>query len=210
MAVANVLGDSFIINKAMSDERAESLTRAAAVASYNHVGVVDHVAEWGTLKENLLKNTLSMCLSVGETARKAQEGGRNYAEDVSKLLDGKIIFKGNVKKVNWEDREGFTFGDMEISGREEYQKDNLKIWFQNENIISWKNGEIFITVPDSINIVDDLKNMPLLNPFAEEGMEVTVFAIKAFPQWRTQKALDVFGPKFFGYDVPYKKMEDIL
>jgi DUF917 family protein len=210
MAVANVLGDTFIINKATSDERAESLTRAAAVASYNHVGVVDHVAKWGTLKNNVLKNTLSMCLSVGEIARKAQEKGENYAKDVSEFLDGKVIFEGNIVDINWEDRDGFTFGDMNIEGKGSCEGDNLKIWFQNENIISWKNGEIFITVPDSINIVDNEKNMPLLNPFGEKGMEVTVFAIKAFEEWRSEKGLEVFGPKFFGYDIEYKKMEDIV
>ena len=210
MAVANVIGDTFIINKAMSEERAESLTRAAAVASYNHVGVVDHVAKWGTLKDNVLKNTLSMCLSVGEIARKAKEAGKNYAEDVAEFLEGKVMFKGKISNVDWEDRDGFTFGNMEIQGHGSYKGDNLKVWFQNENIISWKNGEIFITVPDSINIVDDKNNMPLLNPFGEKGMEVTVFAIRAFEEWRSERGLEVFGPKFFGYDIPYRKMEDII
>ncbi len=210
MAVANAIGDAFVINKVLSDERAERLTRAAAVASYNHVGVVDHVARWGTLKAHVLKNTLSMCLEVGEVARKAREEGRNFAEDVAERLDGAVIFKGVIREMVWEDRDGFTFGEMIIEGHTAFEGETLKIWFQNENLISWKNDALFITAPDALNIVDDTENMPLLNPYGKVGMPVTVFAVKAFPEWRTAEALKVFGPKFFGYDVPYREMEALI
>jgi len=52
--------------------------------------------------------------------------------------------------------------------------------------------------------------MPLLNPNGKEGMKVTVFVLKAFDEWRTEKAIDILGPRFFGYDMDYKKIEDII
>lgn len=210
LSVANKFGDTMIISKVANDERAEALVRAAAVSSFNHVGVVDHPAEWKVLKNSLLKNTITMCLEIGKTARKAKEDGRNFAYDVADKFDGYIMFEGTVSKADWEDKDGFTFGNIYIEGEGKFQGDELKIWFQNENIISWKNGEIFITVPDSINIVNNDENMPLLNPFAKEGMKVTVFVLKAFDEWRTEKGLKIFGPKFFGYDIDYKKVEDII
>ncbi len=210
MSVANEFGDAMIITKVANDERAEALARAAAVASFNHVGVVDHPAEWKILKDALFKNTITMCLEIGRTARKAREEERNFAYDVAEKFGGFIMFEGIVTKADWEDRDGFTFGNIYIKGEEEYKGSELKIWFQNENIISWKNGEIFVTVPDSMNIVNCDENMPLLNPYAKKGMKVTVFVLKAFDEWRTEKGLEIFGPKFFGYNIEYKKVEDIL
>jgi DUF917 family protein len=210
MSVANKFGDTMIFTKVASDERAEKLARAAAVASFNHVGVVDHPAEWKVLKDTLLKNTITMCLEIGRIARKAKERNEIYAYDVAKEFDGYVIFEGTVTKTDWEDKDGFTFGNTYIKGEGKYEGEEMKIWYQNENIISWKNGEVFITVPDSINIVNADENMPLLNPYAKEGMKVVVFVLKAFDEWRSPKGLEVFGPKFFGYDIEYKKVEDII
>ncbi|MCC9293359.1 DUF917 domain-containing protein [Clostridium sp. WLY-B-L2] len=210
MGVADKLGDSMIFTEVESDERAEALARAAAVASFNHVGVVDHVARWKVIKNTLIKNTVTMCLEVGKIARIARNKNINFAYDIVEKFDGFIMFQGKVSKVCWEDKSGFTFGNIYIEGNGKYQNQNLRIWFQNENIISWKNGKVFVTVPDSINVVDNDKNMPLLNPYAKVGMEVTVFSLKAFEQWRSKRGLEIFGPEFFGYHVPYKKVEDIL
>ncbi|MBN2827077.1 MAG: DUF917 domain-containing protein [Tissierellales bacterium] len=210
MAIANEFGDTMLIVKAANDERAEALTRAAAVASFNHVGVVDHIGEWKKIKNALLLNTITLCLKVGQTAREAQNNNRNYAYDVSQMFGGKVIFEGIVTSCEWEDRNGFTYSDLVIKGINAYNQDELKIWIQNENIISFKNGEYFVTVPDSINIVVNQTNMPLLNPNAKIGMEVTVFALKAFDKWRTKKGIEILGPGFFGHSIEYRKLEELL
>lgn len=210
MGIADQFGDAMILTQAASDIRAEALTRAAAVASFNHVGVVDHIAEWKVLKNALLKNTITMCLEIGRVAREAKAENKIYAYDIAEKFDGYIIFEGTVTKTEWEDTKGFTFGNTFIKGEGKYEDDEMKIWYQNENIISWKNGEIFVTVPDSINIVNADENMPLLNPYAKVGMKVTVFVLKSFDEWRSPKGLEIFGPKFFGYDIEYKEVENIL
>lgn len=210
MSLANRFGDVMVVSKVASDERAEEIARAMAVASFNHVGVVDHPGEWGVLKDALLHNTISMCLNIGEIARKCQNEGKNFAYDVVKAYDGYIMFEGVIKSADWEGKDGFTYGNIYIDGKGEHEGDQLRIWLQNENILSWKNGEMFVTVPDSINIVDNDTNMPLLNPNAKEGMNVTVFVLKAFDQWRTEKGVEILGPRFFGHDVDYVKVEDIL
>ncbi len=207
LSIANSFGDEMIITKSISDERAEALTRAAAVASFNHVGVVDHPNRWSVLKDTLLNNTISLCLDIGKTARESQNKNENFAYSIAEKFDGYILFKGVIEKANWEDKDGFTFGNYYIKGLDDYEGKEMRIWFQNENIISWINDEIYVTVPDSINIVDNEKNMPLLNPYGKEGMEITVFGLKAFTEWRSKKGLEVFGPTFFGYDIDYKEIE---
>lgn len=210
MGLANALGDSMIISNVANDERAEALARYAAVASFNSIGVVDHPGYWKDLKNALIKNTITYCLNIGRTARTASEEGRNYAYDVAEKFNGYVIFEGEITNADWENRNGFTFGNINIKGENEYKGQHLKIWYQNEYIISWKNGEVFATAPDSINICIKDENKPLLNPSAKNGMKVTVFVLKAFDEWRTDKAIEIFGPRFFGYDMDYRKIEDIV
>lgn len=210
MGIANIFGDELIVLNSANDDRAEAIARAMAVASYNSVGVTDHPAEWKLLKNSLIKNTLSYCLNIGKIAQKARDEGRIFAGDIIENFGGYLLFEGIVDEAFWEDRDGFTFGDIVIKGLGSYQNEKMRIWFQNENIISWKNEKTFITVPDCINIVRHDTNLPLLNPHAEKGMEVTVFALKAFEEWRTPKALEIFSPNFFGYDIEYRPVEEFF
>ncbi len=210
MSIANIFGDKLILTDVVNDERAEALVRSAAVASFNLVGVVDHVAEWKIIKDVLIKNTITMCLNIGKTARKARNNNKNIAYAIADEFNGYVIFEGVVREANWEDKNGFTFGNIYIDGKDKFEGSNMRIWFQNEHIVSWKDEKVYITVPDSINIVSNDENMPLLNPNARVGQSVTVFAFKSFDKWRTKKGIEVFGPKFFGFDIEYKKIEDIF
>ena len=210
MGLANKFGDTMVISDVANDDRAEVLARSMAVSSFNSVGVVDHPALWKELKNALIKNTITYCLEIGRTARLAKDEGRNFAYDIAEKFNGYVIFEGEITEADWEDRDGFTFGNLYIKGEDKYKGEDLRIWFQNEYIMSWKNGEVFATVPDSINIYIKDDKLPLLNPNAKEGMKVTVFVLKAFEEWRTQKAINLLGPRFFGYDMDYKKIEDIM
>ena len=79
----------------------------------------------------------------------------------------------------------------------------LKIWYQNENIISWLDGAYYVTVPDLICMFDLDEGMPQLNPFAGPGEHVRVIALPAPAEWRTRRGLEVFGPRSFGHEVDY-------
>lgn len=210
MGLANKFGDSMVICSVANDERAEVLARQMAVASFNSVGVVDHPALWEVLKNALIKNTISYCLEIGKTARAANNENRNFAYDVAEKFNGYVVFEGEITEADWEDRDGFTYGNLIIKGEDTNEGEELRIWFQNEYIMSWKNGEVFATVPDSINVYIKDAKIPLLNPNAKVGMKVTVFVLKAFDEWRTEKAINILGPRFFGYDMDYIKIEDIM
>lgn len=210
MGLANNFGDSMVITSTANHDRAEVLARQTAVASFNSVGVVDHPGLWKDLKNALIKNTITYCLEIGKTARIANEEFRNFAYDVAEKFNGYVVFEGKITEADWEDRDGFTFGNLYIKGEDEYEGQNLNIWYQNEYIMSWKNGEVFATAPDSINIYIKDEKLPLINPNGKIGMKVTVFVLKAFDEWRTKEAIELLGPKFFGYDIEYRKIEDII
>ena len=116
--------------------------------------------------------------------------------------NGKLLLKGRSQRTKWDTVDGFTVGDVFIDGTEDYQG-RLPHWYQNENIISWKNDAFFVTVPDLICIFDKKKLEPVLNPYCDAGLEVAVFALPAPQEWTTQAGLDIFEPKSFGFDVDW-------
>ena len=81
---------------------------------------------------------------------------------------------------------------------------SLRIWYQNENIVAWLDDKIWITVPDLICLFDDNDQLPLLNPYGDAGTPVSVICLPAPSAWTSDRGLELFGPRFFGFDVDYQ------
>jgi DUF917 family protein len=203
ISVMNRFGEGAIITSVFDDERAEDLVRALAVVSQNTVAVVDHVNTAEVLKNAVIRGAISHSEAIGKAFLTAKEKGEDFVSAVIEAGKGKPMFNGVVTKSNFETRDGFTFGDTVIAGTGEYEGHTLHIWYQNENIISWLDDKFFVTVPDLICVFDLDEKMPQLNPYAREGENVSVICLPAPAEWTTQRGLEVFGPRSFGYDVDY-------
>ncbi|WP_018086017.1 DUF917 domain-containing protein [Desulfurispora thermophila] len=207
IAVANHFGDVAILTEVVDDLRAEALVRAMAVASKNHIGVVDHPARAGVLKKAVIPGAISCALKLGQAFREAREQGRDLAGALCRAGNGVVLFRGTVRDFGWDTVDGFTVGETFLEGSGEYAGSTYKVWFKNEHIIAWRNGEIDVTVPDLICMVCDDTGEPITNPNYRVGMRVSVFALPAPAQWRTEKGLQCFGPKHFGYNIDYIPVE---
>ena len=203
MSVADAYGNSAIFDGVASDKRAEHWARALAVASNNVVGVLDHPASVADIRGAVIKGTISYAEKLGAALRQAKASGSDPAEAVTAAGRGRRLFTGQVISSEFEDRDGFTFGTIVLSGLGDNPGHEYKIWYKNENIISWLDGEIHVTVPDLICMLDE-SGEPQINPFVKAGQKFTVFALPAPAQWTTERGLDCFGPRSFGFDVDYK------
>jgi DUF917 family protein len=114
------------------------------------------------------------------------------------------MFRGTVTESGFETRDGYTFGDTVLEGSGAWAGHTLHIWYQNENIISWLDGEPYVTVPDLICFFNLDEAMPQLNPYAVAGEQAAILALPAPAEWTTDRGLEVFGPRSFGYDVDYR------
>lgn len=204
ISVVNKFGESAIITKVINDYRAEALVRAMAVVSQNNIAVVDHVETVKVLRNTVIKGAISHALEIGKAFRTAQENGKDIASKVADAGNGTVVFRGIVKSNAWDTVKGFTVGELMVEGKEDYSGDTFKVWYKNENIITWRNGEYFATVPDLVCIFDDDNKEPLLNPYGEKGKNVSVIVLPAPKEWTTERGLEVFGPKSFGYDIDWK------
>ena len=203
ISVMNKFGEGAVVTSVFDDERAEDLVRALAVVSQNIVAVMDHVNTAEVLKNAVIRGAISQSEAIGKAFLTAKAQGGDFVSAVTEAGKGKPMFRGVVTKSTYET---FFFNDTaatEIRGAGEYAGHTLRVWYQNENIIIWLDGEIFVTVPDLICLFDLDEKMPQLNPYAREGENVAVIALPAPNEWTTQRGLEIFGPRFFGYDVDY-------
>ncbi|MEG0729623.1 MAG: DUF917 domain-containing protein [Anaerovoracaceae bacterium] len=202
MGVATKFGEKIVIQNVGDDFRAEDIVRAIAVVSDNMVGVADHANVGKVIKESLIPDAITYALEIGQTLRKAREAGNDVAQAIADDKDGKVLFRGVVSDFPWELRDGFNFGEIHLDGEGDFAGDKYKIWLKNENIISYRNGEVDVMAPDLICMFDE-NGEPLTSPDFGKGQKMVVIALPAPEVWTTPKGLECFGPKHFGFDLDY-------
>lgn len=202
LAVASNFGDVVILKDVVDDFRAEEIVRALAVASGDVVGVCDHPMRGIEYKNSIIPGAISYSLQIGKILREAKELAEDVSTKIAEKMNGKVAFRGNVTKMPWECRDGFNFGKIFIEGKGQFLGEIYEILFKNENYASYKNGEIDVTVPDLICMIGGNGN-PITTPNFEVGDDINVLILPAPEVWKTDKGLEIFGPKHFGLEVEY-------
>lgn len=206
----DVFGNSSIVTNAVNYRVAERIGKFISAASYGLTGDAGFIMTGKETKDIIVPGTLTKCLNIGKLIRETREAGNDPVQAVVEYTGGWLIAKGTVTHKEWEDRVGYYWGTHTITGESEFEGDEFKIWFKNENHICWKNGDVFVTSPDSINVVDAKTGEPFTNSAIKEGDEVAVIALKAVEEFKTEKGIDILGPKAFGFDYDYSPIEERL
>ncbi|MGC8699127.1 MAG: DUF917 domain-containing protein [Candidatus Acidifodinimicrobium sp.] len=196
-------GDRLLVRSIASEAHAESIVRSISHTTGSSLGICDHPAKVKDIMNSCIIGTISLAMDIGESLRNG---------DVDKFLgdfDVYQIFRGVLKAVEYEIREGFTFGTYEFEGTEKFRGRKMKIWFKNENLMSWVDDKVYVTAPDLITITY-LDLTPTSNPIKEEGKEYLIFGLPSDQKWRTTQGLEVMSPRFFGYDVDFRPIEEVM
>ncbi len=206
MSLCNNYGETVMITHVDNDYRAEEMVRSLAVISRNSIAVADHPAPAKQMKNAVIRGAITNAWKIGTAFRKALESGaKDVIAQSAAAGKGKIVFSGTTTAEQWDTIEGYTIGTVEIkSGNDIY-----KVWYKNENIISWKNGKYFVTVPDLLCLFDTDTQKPIVNPYHQVGQNVTAVVYPAPYDWTTPMGIELFGPRSFGYDTdwtPYNKL----
>lgn len=206
-SVTTKFGDVAIVQKVRDDARAEALSRFMAVGSDDLVGMADHPILGEQLKESVIPGALTYAGQVGKAQREAVLAGRSPIEAILQAANGKLLFQGVVTdETDWEIRDGFTFGNVHLSGEDAYDGKHARVWYKNENMLCWIDGEVVLTCPDLICIVDTATGYPLTNPNCTAGKHLSVLGFRCHELWRKERALEILNPRFFGFDVDCKSL----
>lgn len=201
-------GNMATIESAVNWRMVERAGKQLAVAGFNRSSQTGFFATGADTKKALVKGTLTECYEAGKAIREAREAGLNIAETIAKKVGGWLICEGTVTGKNVEPKEDYYWATHEITGEGAFEGTNLKVWLKNENHMCWKNGEVYVTSPDMIQIMETATGQPLTNNLIQPGMKVSVIAMKARDIFRTERGLLCLSPRAFNFDVDYVPVEE--
>ena len=205
-------GNTCIIKKAVNNWVAEKIGKLISILAYGRLaGNATYLLQANVMKKLVVPGSLSKAFEIGKLIRTARESGKNPVEVVREFTSGWLLFKGKVSKRETEDREGYYWGINTIEGSDDFSGRTFKIFFKNENHISWLDDKPFVTSPDLICVVNYETGEPISNPSMEVEDKVAVLGVRANEVFKSKTAIEELGPKHFGYkDIKYTPIEKII
>lgn len=175
----------------------ENILRTVSANANSYVYVVGYPMKIKEAKDFLNKFSVSNCLPIGKC--------KNIYE-LESTLKCKTVFFGTICSIDQNDMDGFIQGYINITGLGVFSGKEMNIYFKNENLIAWIDGDVVVSCPDLISIVNG-SNTGVNNNCLVKNIEVYVLAISAIKLWKTDKGIEIFCPKTFGFNIDYKPIQ---
>jgi len=208
-ALVDPYGDVTILREAASPSMAERIGKHLAMAALGSVAMAGFLLPAWEARQLIVPGTASRSLKVGRSIREAREQGRDPIAAALEASGSRLLFRGAVVDRDWEDRDGYMFGNTRLQGGGDFRGQEMRIWFKNENHLTWLDQKPYVTSPDLIMVLDEVTGEPLTNTVIHKGMRVGVLGLAAAASLRTPEALRVLSPKWFGFDLPYTPLEEL-
>jgi uncharacterized protein len=206
MAISDERGNT-VLMETINNKWTETFARSITVNMGASAMIALYAATVKQLKEAAVIGTMSKAEMIGQTIRKARVNETNPVNTVREAVGGYLIFKGKISDVARRTEAGFAKGEAFIAGIEDYAGQNLELNFQNEHLVAKINGEVKVSVPDLIALLDIDTGEPVTTESMRYGFRVAVIAMPCTEKWRTAKGLELVGPRYFGYNVDYVPVE---
>ncbi|MFX1508049.1 MAG: DUF917 domain-containing protein [Promethearchaeota archaeon] len=201
LGIASVYGDRIILTDAISDKRAEDICRMISRLAKGSIGVARCPMMALNCQEGITEPTISIAIELGQKIDEANKNNMNPLPVIQETLNAPLIFTGVVEDFSRTESGGFTSGTIIIKSKAQ----TLKIWYQNEYLLSWLDEEKYITCPDSLLVVDRHTGKGL-TPWKDDFLknrEVAVFMKPSALIWKTEKGMKIFGPQVFRSEWKY-------
>ncbi len=208
-AIADYRHSTLLFDDLPDAKSLERIARAATVAMGGAASFAFAPMSGAQMRRMAIPGTLSLARRVGAAVREARRVHANPVTAACAATGGQEIFRGKVTDVQRRLVAGFARGELLLDGSGDSRGSALRIAFQNENLIAWRDGEVAATAPDLICLVDELTAEPVTTEIVRYGLRVAVLGIPAPPLLRTERALAVVGPRGFSYDVEYRPLPGV-
>ena len=202
MTMADERGNAITL-QTVDNAWAERLARAVTVEMGCTAAVSLYVLTGRQIKELMVPGTITLCERLGTGIREAREQHRDPVAVATELLRGKKLFTGKIVDIQRKTEAGFARGEAHLDGVGEDLGSRFELAFQNEHLVARRDGEVVASVPDLICVLDTDSGEPVTTEMLRYGVRVTVLAAPCDPRWRTDAALELVGPGYFGYDHEY-------
>jgi DUF917 family protein len=210
LVMCDLWGNVNIIESTINFGMVEEYGRSIVTVTNQMTGNIGFLMKVKELKEVMIPGTLTDSYFVGKTIREAREvQGQDPVEKVVEVIGGHLLFKGTVTGREFEDKKGFMFGTHVFEGLDEFQGHTFKIWFKNENHITWLDNKPYVCSPDIVTVVALGDCEPITNTYLKVGQQVSIIG-KPHIKYRDKGDVNLLTPKHFGFDIEWKPMEQVL
>ena len=210
-AAVDCWGNTVIVTKTANPYMLERIARHLAIASIDSAAVASTPLPARDMKRVLVPGTLSLCLEIGGACRRAIEAGNDPVQAALRVVDGWRLFDGVVADKSWIDSGGFMDGTLKIEGTGAWEGHSLRAWFKNEIHVTWLDDQPWVCSPDLVTLVDPSSGRGFTNTVIAVGDEVAVVGMRGLEVMRQPAALlNGSGPVYFGFDVPYVPIEQLV
>lgn len=174
----------------------ERHARAFTVAAGGIALGAHHLSE---VKGAVIERTVSRAIDVGRRLL----GSAEPVADVADELGAAVLVAGKVIDIERVTDGGFTRGSATVEGIGPDRGRLVRVEIQNENLVVIEDGAVVVSVPDLITVVDSETGEAISTELLRFGQRVSVLAWACDPLWRTERGIELTGPRAFGYDLDY-------
>ncbi|MBW7921015.1 MAG: DUF917 domain-containing protein [Rubellimicrobium sp.] len=205
MVLCDDKGNSLVLDT-VSNAWTERLARAATIEMGGSALLTFYPMSGAQAKKAVVRGTLSLCARIGRTLRETRAAHGDPVAALVGLLGAQLLFHGRVQDIERRTEGGFARGRAVFGGLDDWKDSTLRIDFQNEFLIAERDGEVLVTTPDLISVIEDDTGMPVTTDSLRYGQRLIAIAFPCDPQWRTPEGIALVGPRYFGYDLDYRAL----
>lgn len=192
-----------VVLRASDGEWAEALARAVSVVFGGSAALADYVNTVANLRGAIIEGSVSLAQRIGRSV----EGAADPVASLIGAVDAARLIEGKVVDVERRTAGGFVRGSVVVEGYGADAGRLVRIEIQNENLVAMEDARILASVPDLITVVDSQTANAVATEVVRYGQRVVVIAFPCADLWRTQRGLQIAGPRAFGYDFDYTPIE---
>jgi DUF917 family protein len=194
-----------IVFRALDGDWMERIERAAAVEFGGMASSSEYQLTVGEARAGAVVNhSISLAIRLGTVVLDAEH---DPIPTLIEELRAARLIAGKVVDVERRTTGGFVRGSATIEGLGEDSGRSVRLEIQNENLVALEGERTLAMVPDLISVLDSESAEAISTERLRYGQRVTVIAFPCDPIWRTERGLELAGPRHFGYDFDYMTVE---
>jgi len=208
VTLSDIRANDVVITESASPTWSERILRRICTEMGSEAALCRPPRSGKTIKEAAIIGTASQAIRIGEAILKARAGHGDPVQAVLDCENGIEVFRGKIVDVMRRTTEGFLRGNIDIDGTGGFAGRSCHIDFQNEYIIAWLDGELAVTVPELICVLDAVSGEAVGTEQIRYGQRVAVLSLPADKILTSKRGLEVVGPRAFGYDCDFLSLHE--
>ena len=200
-------GNVVIFDHAITEKWHERMARACVISQGGASTLAGAPMSGAFMKRFAIPHSYTKAIALGRAVLDARRRHADPVAAICEMEQGKLVYTGKITDLKRHLRGGFVTGEAMIEGFDAYAQDSASVLIQNENLVFKRNDEVEVIVPDLIIILDIDSGNAITTEMLRYGQRVAIVALPCHPLLRTPQALEVVGPKGFGFkDLVYKPL----